>query len=225
MFFSSANLTYKQVTKRATTNKKIKNISPFQKKVVLLQIQCECMMTGKIDTIIQFSGLKPGKYEYEYHLDKTFFEGCQNEELREGNVVFRVILEKTERTMLFHFSFHGNVNTVCDRCLGEMELPVEGKETLCVRFSDTDSSDDENVAVLPENAFQIDLAQWLYEYVAVCIPIQKVHPEGQCDEEMLGYISDEHKETDEEEGDLKEGEIDPRWKVLGQLLEEKQNKK
>ena len=85
-------------------------------------------MSPKIDTVVQFSGLKSGRYEYCYALDNSFFEGYENEELREGNVDFKVVLERREQMLLFTFTFHGVVKTTCDRCLGEMEVPVEGEE-------------------------------------------------------------------------------------------------
>ena len=178
-------------------------------------------MRPKIDTIVQFSGLGSGKYEYSYTLDNTFFEGYENEELREGKVDFEVILERHERMLMFTFFFKGEVKTTCDRCLGEMSVPVEGEEHLCVKFSDTESSEDENVVYLPENAYQIDLAQWMYEYVAVSMPMQHVHPEGECDPEMLKFIAYEadEREGDDEVRELGEGESDPRWEALKQLLD------
>ena len=182
-------------------------------------------MSPKIDTVVQFSGLKSGRYEYSYALDNSFFAGYENEELREGNVDFKVVLERREQMLLFTFTFHGVVKTTCDRCLGEMEVPVEGEEKLCVKFSDTETSEDENMVYLPEGAYQIDLAQWIYEYVAVRMPIQKVHEDGKCDPEMLKFISDkpaeEVAESAEEEvvRELGEGETDPRWDALKQLLD------
>lgn len=177
-------------------------------------------MTSENSTIVQFSGLKSGRYEYGYVLDNTFFERYENEELRDGKVIFHVILERRERMLLFTFTFEGTVKSICDRCLGEIEVPVKGEETLCVKFSDTEESDDENVVFLPENAYQIDLAQWMYEYVAVSMPMQRLHPEGQCDEEMLKYISEEREESDDTEiRELEDGEVDSRWAVLKNLLE------
>ena len=170
-------------------------------------------MQTQNDTVIQFSGLKPGVYTYNYTLDGSFFERFENEELSEGNVVFEVSMERGERMLLFNFAYHGTIKTTCDRCLGEMEVPVKGEEQLCVKFSDTETSDDENVAILPESAFQIDLAQWMYEYVAIAMPIQKVHPEGECDPEMLKYLSD--GDAGEEENTT--GETDPWWDALKQL--------
>ena len=178
-------------------------------------------MRPKVDTVVQFSGLGTGKYEYSYVLDNTFFERYENEELREGNIDFEVILERHERMLMFTFLFKGEVRTTCDRCLGEMSVPVEGEEHLCVKFSDTETSDDENVVFLPESAYQIDLAQWMYEYVAVRMPMQHVHPEGKCDPEMLKFITDEaeEREGEEEVRVLGEGESDPRWDALKQLLD------
>lgn len=174
-------------------------------------------MKPEIDTEVQFSGLKPGRYEYDYTLDRTFFEEYENDELREGEVVFKVVLEKSERMLLFTFSFHGKVKSICDRCLGEIEVPVEGNATLCVKFSDTETTDDENVVFLPTSAYKIDLAQWMYEYVVVSMPMQRVHPEGECDAEMLKYISGTSEENEATApGD---GESDPRWAALKDLLE------
>lgn len=174
-------------------------------------------MRSEVDTVIQFSGLKPGRYEYEFVLDNAFFETYENDELREGKVDFEVILEKHERMLLFNFSFNGKVKSTCDRCLGELEVPVQGEEKLCVKFSDTETCDDEDVVILPESAYKIDLAQWMYEYVVVSLPMQKVHPEGVCDAEMLKYIMEERdEETKPAEGD---GETDPRWSALKELLE------
>ena len=178
-------------------------------------------MGEKIDTVIQFSGLKSGKYTYDYKLGDSFFEEFENDELKSGNIDFEVILEKEERMLMFTFMFHGTVNTVCDRCLGEMAIAVEGEERLYVKFSDNETTDEEDIVYLPEKAYEIDLAQWMYEYVAVRIPMQKVHPEGECDPEMLKYISNESTEEEESDGMHKRenGDTDPRWDALKQMLE------
>lgn len=175
-------------------------------------------MKRKIDTTVQYSGLKPGRYDYAYHLDDDFFSEFENEELGEGNVDFAVRLERKERMLIFNFSFHGTLMSVCDRCLGKIEVPVEGKETLCVKFSDTEESDSEDVVILPESEYQIDLAQWMYEYVVVAMPMQKIHPEGMCDPEMEKYIVAEAEEGEgQEAGEKPTDEIDPRWEALLKL--------
>ena len=168
-------------------------------------------MSRNDDTIIRLSGLKPGRYSYSFTLGKGFFESFENEEIRDGNVQIEAILEKTERVTTVKISLRGEVTTLCDRCLDEMTVPIEGEETLHLRFSDTEVSDDENVAILPEGANEIDLSQWLYEYVAVRIPLQHSHEEGECNPETVSYIkSEETLEREREEN----REVDPRWEAL-----------
>ncbi len=168
-------------------------------------------MSRNEDTTVRFSGLKSGRYSYDFDLDKGFFERFENEELCDGKVHIAAVFEKTERVMMFNFELKGEVTTRCDRCLGELKVPIEGHESLNVRLSDTEKSDDENVAILPEGSFEIDLAQWLYEYVAVRIPMQHVHPEGECDKEVVSYISDEEQVPENDDAD-------PRWEALKKAL-------
>ncbi len=164
------------------------------------------------DMKVRFGGLKSGRYKYDFKLDNTFFEECENDEMRGGNVDFEVEMEREERFLMFDFRMKGEVVTWCDRCLGEMRVPVEGEERLCVRFSDTEVSEEEDVVVLPEKATEIDLSQWMYEYVAVRMPMQHVHSEGECDPATVQYI------TSEEELEAKrQEETDPRWEALKDL--------
>lgn len=170
------------------------------------------------DTEIQFSGLKSGSYTYNYTLKKDFFELFENENLCDGEVNFEVVLEKNERLLMFDFTFAGKVNTQCDRCLGDIEVPVSGKESLCVKFSDTDTSEEEDVVILPEKAYKINLAQWMYEYIMVAMPMQCVHPDDEdgnptCDPEMLKYLVDEDEMPSAEEEPIN----DPRWDILKEI--------
>lgn len=168
-------------------------------------------MGQKEDMTIRFSGLRPGKYTYSYTLTDEFFDEWENDEIRGGNVKIEVEMERMEHMLMFSFSLSGELTTMCDRCLGDLIVPVEGEEHLCVRFSDTETCDDEDVVVLPENAFEIDLSQWLYEYAAVRIPMQHIHPDGECDPEVTKYII---AEEDEQRGG---DEVDPRWEALKNL--------
>lgn len=167
-------------------------------------------MSKKEDTTIRFSTLKPGKYTYHYALTDEFFDEWKNDEIQGGEVEIDVMMERMERMLMFDFRLAGKVTTQCDRCLGEIEVSIEGEEHLSARFSDTETTDDEEVVVLSESAVEIDLAQWLYEYVAVRIPLQHIHPEGECDPAVTRYITDEDEEKENTE-------IDPRWEALRNL--------
>ena len=177
-------------------------------------------MERSVDTEIQFSGLKSGVYDYDFTLDDRFFSEYKNEKILGGKVVFNVRLEKKERLLTFFFNYSGVVRTTCDRCLEEMDWPVEGEQALYVKFSDTEQSDNEDVVILPEKAYKIDLAQWMYEYVVIAMPIQCTHPDDingnpTCDPEMLKYLAEENEES--EVGEPGEEKIDPRWEALRNL--------
>ncbi len=166
---------------------------------------------GQIDDRkVHFSGLKSGIYTYSMQLDDAIFEGFKNEEIKGGNVNFDVKMEKNERVTMLTFVFKGEVKTECDRCLGTMTVPVSGEETLNIRFSDTETSDDEDTVILPEGTAELDLTPWLYEYVAVRIPLQHSHIEGECDPEMLSYLAEGEEKRDDDY-------VDPRWEALKNL--------
>ena len=167
-------------------------------------------MSKNDDRVIRFTGLKSGVYKYGFLLEDTFFEGFENEEIKGGKVYFDVKMERMEHILLFTFSFEGEVTTTCDRCLEEMTVRVSGEEHLNVRFSDTEESDDEETAILPESANEIDLTPWMYEYIAVRLPMQHAHPEGECDPEMVKYIADEEQPHGDDY-------VDPRWEALNKL--------
>lgn len=164
------------------------------------------------DMTIRFSDLKPGRYNYHFMLDDAFFREFENDELCGGNVEIAAEMERLEHLLMFHFDLKGELTTWCDRCLGELRVPVEGEEKLCVRFSDSEVCEDEDVVVLPEKAFEIDLSQWLYEYAAVRLPMQHIHPEGGCDPDMLNRIMSEEQIEQQ-----RESTTDPRWDALREL--------
>ena len=90
---------------------------------------------------------------------------------------------------MFHFDFNGTVETECDRCLGAMSVEVSGKESLYVEFGDEAvDTQREDMTILRKDETKIDLAQWMYEYVAVAMPMQCLHAEGQCDPEVTKYL-------------------------------------
>ena len=78
------------------------------------------------DTTIRFSGLKSGRYEYTFVLDDDFFAEHKNDEIHGGSVEIKAKMERKEHLLMFGFELQGEVETWCDRCLGEMMVPIEG---------------------------------------------------------------------------------------------------
>ena len=162
------------------------------------------------DRKVRFNSIKSGKYTFDVMLGDAFFEDFKNEEIKGGEVHFDITMERNERVTMLTFVFDGEVRTMCDRCLGDMTVKVSGEERLNVRFSDSETDDDEQVVILPVETSELDLTPWMYEYVAVRMPLRHSHPDGECDPEMVKYIVDEEQGHDEDY-------VDPRWEALKEL--------
>lgn len=105
----------------------------------------------------------------------------------------------------------GNVKAICDRCLAEMDLKVEGEMNLYVKQNVREEGNDDDFIVLaPEDDF-LDLSSYLYEIYVLNYPIRVVHEEGECDEEMGNVLDDYIIEENDKP-------VDPRWDELRKLI-------
>jgi len=169
--------------------------------------------------VIPFSGLKVGNHPYTFEIEDKFFEHFEYSEIKKGKVHVDCILEKQPRMMVFHFKLNGELRVTCDRCGDEFDLPVEGTQQLIVKYGADHVEESEDILVITEKENELDLSQFLYEYVHLLVPFRKVHDTDEdgnsmCNPEVTRFIqeSEEHP-------------ADPRWEVLRKLKnkEEQEN--
>ncbi len=172
--------------------------------------------------------MEVGTHRYQYKLDDKFFEGVDGPEIRKGNVQADVTVQKSEHSFLLTFQLKGTVMVLCDRCLGEMDQPISCEEHLTVKFGENKEEEDDQLVIVSEEDGEMDLSWYMYEFIALHIPIRHVHPEGECDEETAKVLK-EHlaierepgeettEETSADEGGKKE--TDPRWDALKKLID------
>ena len=180
-------------------------------------------MKSKNEYLIPFIGLKIGKHQFEYTIDKKFFDEFSFDEFENCDVQVKVVLEKKSTMLEVSFSQKGTVNVPCDLTGEQFDLPIKGKINLVVQFGDEFNNDNEELLILPHGEHQIDLAQYIYEMIVLSIPQKRVHPgvkEGTLQTEALRKLN-ELQVKDIEEVTKKEEEIDPRWDKLKQLLTDK----
>jgi uncharacterized metal-binding protein YceD (DUF177 family) len=134
--------------------------------------------------VIPFAGLKIGTHTFEFDLDKTFFDNIGVSLIDDGEVKASLIFEKKETMMIADFSVTGHVNTACDRCNDPIVLPVEG-EFRIVYKSGPDLSDDDNLIVLEDDAYEIAIDLPFYELMVVSLPTRILHEQGKCNTEMM----------------------------------------
>ena len=172
-------------------------------------------MGGLTQYAIPFRGLKEGKHNYEFVADNSFFEQFDSSEVKKGLVKISVELVKHSQFLELHFELSGKVTVVCDRCLEPFVMGMNHDAVLYVRFGEKSYEQSEEVLVLADSTSEVKLEQYIYEYIHLALPYQRVHQEidgrSGCDPEMLKKL-ESYTANDESEGE------DPRWDKLRGLI-------
>ena len=161
---------------------------------------------------IAFKGLSQGKHIFEYEVDGKFFAEFGGGVVDEGNVNVRVTLEKQSALMILWFDLEGAVNVQCDRCLEMYDQPIKGSERIFVKFGDKEYVD----GWVSNNDYQLNVAQLIYEFISLAIPIKRIHPDDEngnstCDREMLEKLEKYIVKEDEAKSSV--------WNDLKKLLD------
>lgn len=160
---------------------------------------------------IAFRGLGEGKHSFEFILEQAFFDCFDATEGTRGRIMADVEIVKSSLLMEVRIKISGKVKATCDRCLGEIELPIEGEMNLYVKQSEREEgNEDDYIVITPEEDY-LDLSTYLYEAYMLNYPMRVVHPEGKCDEDMQEVLKEYVKQEDEKL-------IDPRWDELRKLI-------
>ncbi|GAB3224934.1 DUF177 domain-containing protein [Hymenobacter seoulensis] len=167
---------------------------------------------------INIARLADKTHHFAFTLDKAFFEQFDQELIPDGNVQADVTLTKTERLITVDFDLHGTVRQICDRSLDEFDQKVEAHEQLLVRFGDQNLELDDNVLQITPDTQTLPLAQHLFDYIGLALPMKKLHPRFQNEPDEnpdadAKLIFTTRKEGEDDEDD----DNDPRWNALRNL--------
>ena len=163
---------------------------------------------------IDLKELKEGLNSCEVQLDDNYFEVINAPEVRRGELCVVLSIRKTGA--LFELDSHivGSIHIPCDRCLDDMEQPINTDNRLVVKLGET-HSEENDLLIVPEDKGILDLSWIIYEFIALSIPIKHVHTPGKCNPAMIEMLA-EHTATRSSNG-LDEESMDPRWSGLEQL--------
>lgn len=160
---------------------------------------------------INLDGLDEGLSRLSFDLDDGFFEAVGAPDSVRGRLHVDIDIVRAEDDF-FTLSFHGEGVAIvpCDRCLDDMEQPIEFDQRLNAKFGSEYSEDDDLVTVA-ENEGMLDVAWYIYEFTVLAIPIRHVHAPGKCNPAMIRALR-EH--TAARSGEEDEAQVDPRWEKL-----------
>lgn len=190
------------------------------------------MDTYKIDLLS--SGL--GGKTFEYEIGDDFFAEIEGL-IQRGSIHTTVVCLSAGSVYKFRIHSIGTVIVPCDRCLADLELRIETADDLNVKLG-SEYADDGDCVIVPESEGYLDLAQFIYEFVALSMPMTCCHEPGKCDDAMMhelsrhqstrsGYEDAEREDSteigdapDEAMGENSDEPIDSRWAALKQLKEQ-----
>lgn len=186
---------------------------------------------------IDLRNLTPGVHEYDFLLENKFFIDIDGDQVQKGKVKVHLSVNCTSMRFEMDFQISGIVWVPCDRCLDDMEMPVDTRNRLVVKFGKEYAEESDEVVIIPEDEGAINVAWFLYEFIALAVPMKHVHAPGKCNKTMTTKLKkhttksmDEEEEYDHEEVeedismvDEVQSETDPRWDGLKGLLENDNN--
>ena len=177
---------------------------------------------GKFDKFkVELRGMTAPTATLEMDIDNTFFANIDGPEVQKGKAKVVTTVTKKQDAFDIYFDIEGTVIVLCDRCLDEMEQPIATTGLLSVKLGD-DFGEEGDTVVVPERDGFINVAWYIYEFVALAIPMKHVHAPGKCNrsmqDELRKHIVDEGDE-DMPEGKADSGETDPRWDALKEIMD------
>lgn len=163
---------------------------------------------------IAFVGLKPGVHTFQYQITDSFFENYGPQDFSNCNATVKLLLDKKSNFFLLKFEIGGTVTVNCDRCGQPFELQLWDDFDQVVKMVDNpdELKDDEDpdVSYISKTESHLNVAEWIYEFINLSIPMQRIHPEKDgksgCDPKVLEMLDKMNQQSGEKDN--------PIWKDL-----------
>ena len=176
-------------------------------------------MKKNVEYDLAIAKLADKTHHFAYELDRAFFEQFDQQLIPDGKLHADITLIKTDRLLTLNFDITGTVRLTCDRSLDEYDQEVDVHEQLLVRYGDRELELDDNVLQITPDTQTLPLAQHMFDYIGLALPMKKLHPRFQNEpdenpesETKLIFTTRQPGEDDDDD----EG-TDPRWNALRNL--------
>lgn len=158
-------------------------------------------MTSNNPYIIDYQQLALGEFELQIHLDAALFAQFPQSEIIDANADATIHLTKHHNFAELDVKITGTASTPCDRCLDLVELPVNWHSNCIIKVTDQDpDSDDPEIIYISPNESSVSLAHYLYESVALSLPVSRTHPKiEQCNQDVVRFISAQQNPDDNQQ--------------------------
>lgn len=171
---------------------------------------------------ISFVGLKDGITQFEYLIEKKFFDFFNYKDFYNSNVNVELTFFKKATMFELNFVFSGWIEVACDVTNELFKQPIDINLDLIVKFGDEFNDENEEILIIPYSDHKMNVAQYMYESIILTLPLKRIHP-GVSDGTLHSDVLDKLKELEIKEEKVAESteEIDPRWNKLKNILIDK----
>lgn len=163
---------------------------------------------------IAFVGLKEGIHEFNFKIDRSFFDNFGHSPIEQCDINVKLKFDKKKTFFLLDFQISGTVRLNCNRCNAELDYPVDNDYPVVVKIgeAESDKTTDEDVIYISRSDTHLNIEQLLYEFILLTIPAYVVEceniPGRNCNPEVLKVLEQLN------ENQQKNKEADPRWDSL-----------
>jgi uncharacterized metal-binding protein YceD (DUF177 family) len=166
-----------------------------------------------------------GTHTVECHVDESLFNTDEQIEVRRADVnVTLLVTRKSEDTFRLEISCDGTVTVPCDRCLDDLDLPVEADYSLNVEQMGTELDDtNDELLIVPADWRELDAAPLVRDTVLLSLPMTHCHEnEDDCNAAVLDVLENHRVEAvpDDDDQESETTGTDPRWEALKKLKEQ-----
>ena len=161
---------------------------------------------------INIIGLSNKVHHFEHEFGDEFFKFYGSDLASVGKFRADMTLNKHETFIEADFIIKGKVQLVCDRSLEPFEYPIDLRRRILFKFGDHDEEITDEIVMIQHDTVTLEIGQYLYEFIGLSMPLKKLHPKFQTEEEDAsgGIVYTSETETDKPE-------TDPRWEILKKL--------
>ncbi len=155
-------------------------------------------MKALIGYRIPFSGLKLGTHHFTFEIDEEFFQHFEGSLISKSNLTVRLDFDKRSTMFVLDFVFNGTIQTVCDRCIEEVDLAIDGKHQFIIKIQD-DPGEDVEVIYINSTETGLDVESFVYEAVHLNIPLKKACKLNEDELPSCGFNTEAYFQDAEEE--------------------------
>ncbi|ATL47826.1 hypothetical protein COR50_11990 [Chitinophaga caeni] len=146
---------------------------------------------------IAFVGLKPGVHTFQYEINDSFFENYGQQDFSNCKATVKLQFDKKSNFFMLKFEIGGTVTVTCDRCGQPFEMQLWDDFDQVVKLvenpGEMNDTGDPDVKYISQTDSHVNVADWIYEFINLSIPMQRIHPDNSegksgCDPKVIEML-------------------------------------